>query len=52
MDNITQYSWFQNHLDSQQLKITDICLCVISQFGPKHFKASLKSEPLDMTDVS
>lgn len=39
-------------MDSQQLKTTDICLRVLSQFGPKNFKASLKGEPLDMTDVS
>lgn len=52
MNSITQDSWFQNHMDSQQLKTTDICLRVLSQFGPKNFKASLKGEPLDMTDVS
>ena len=30
-----------------------VCVCVTSQFGPKHLKTPLKDcEPLDLADVS
>ena len=57
VNSITQHSGLQNRVDAQQLKMTHkcvhVCVCVISQFGPKHLKAPLKEcEPLDLADVS
>ena len=44
--------WLPAIQDDSQTRAC-VCVCVISQFGPKHLKAPLKEcEPLDLADVS